>query len=102
MSNTSRELDLKSLIRAEIANFASGGYEAPDLTDPDVVTTLREWSGAANFVGQIKLASFRDTLGGEITTMPGYAENDDNDNDDNDNDNDNDDDDQGAAVDNDN
>jgi hypothetical protein len=93
VSNTSRELDLKSLIRSEINNFATGGYEAPDLTNPEIVTALREWSGASNFVGQFKLASFKDTLGGEITSMPGYVEND-NDNDDgddNDNDNDNDD-----------
>jgi hypothetical protein len=78
---------LKTVIRTEITNFASGAYEAPDLTNPDVVTTLREWNGAVQFVGKITLASFKDTLGGEIQTLPGYSENydDDGGNDDNDN-----------------
>lgn len=92
---------LKTVIRTEITNFASGAYEAPDLTNPDVVTTLREWNGAVQFVGKITLASFKDTLGGEIKTLPGYSENSDDYGGGND-DNDNVDDDNNDAVDNDN
>lgn len=73
----SREELLKAEIRKEIDDFAAGAYEAPDLTDARVVLELRKWNGSVHHVAKITMRSFKDAIGGEISSMPGFFEYDD-------------------------
>lgn len=73
----SREELLKGEIRKEIDDFAAGAYEAPDLTNARVVLELRNWNGSVQHVAKITMRSFKDAIGGEITSMPGFFDYDD-------------------------